>query len=62
MPYQLRYYRVYQGYTQQQVADYLGVARSTYTLYELGKRQAPPSALAQLADFYHVSIDSLMGR
>ena len=35
----LKIARALSGLTQQQVADLTGIARSTYTLYESGKRE-----------------------
>ena len=40
----LRYYRTQAGYSQRQVAEYLGLCRSAYTYYETGK--STPSAAA----------------
>lgn len=37
----LRYYRTRAGYSQRQVAEYLGLSRPAYTYYETGK--APPA-------------------
>lgn len=47
---------------QQQVADYLGITRSAYSNYENGIREIPLELLMKLADFYHVSVDYLLGR
>lgn len=47
------------GLTQRQVAEALGVDRSTYTYYELGKRMPNIVVVYQLARFYQVPIDSL---
>lgn len=48
--------------TQQQIADLLHMQRSVYRRYELGEREIPVWALLQLADYYHVSTDYLLGR
>ena len=44
----LRYYRTQAGYSQRQVAEYLGLCRSAYTYYETGK--STPSAAAYQPD------------
>lgn len=47
---------------QQSIADYLHIRQNTYSQYESGQRQIPLEALSMLADFYHVSVDYLLGR
>lgn len=49
-------------YTQAQLAALLQVHQTTYSSYELGKLGIPPKALMQLADYYQVSVDYLLGR
>lgn len=49
-------------YTQAQLAELLQVHQTTYSPYELGKLGIPAEALIQLADFYQVSVDYLLGR
>ena len=39
-------------YTQDNVADYLGIKRSTYSNYETGDREAPLAVLEKLACLY----------
>lgn len=46
---QLKKARISMGYTQQQVADALGLTASTYCGYETGKRQPDVAKLKQLA-------------
>ncbi len=53
--------RLYYGYTQQEVADALHVSRSTITGYESGKDIVPLKRLNDLANFYHTTIDYLVG-
>ena len=48
------------GYSQQQIADELGISRQTYSNYELGKREANYETLRRLADYFHVSVDLLL--
>lgn len=47
--------------TQKQVADLLGVAQTTYSQYELGKRPLPIDCLIILCKFYNVSSDEVLG-
>lgn len=50
------------GYTQDEIANYLGVSRPTYTRYEQGTRECSFETLKKIADFFDVSIDYLLGR
>jgi repressor LexA len=54
--------REMKGFTQQQVAEALGVDRSTYTKYEIGNIQPDNEKLLQLASIFEVSIDYLLGK
>ncbi|MCL1806458.1 MAG: helix-turn-helix domain-containing protein [Oscillospiraceae bacterium] len=54
--------RVDKDMTQQKVADLLNCKREVYRRYERGIREIPIWALIKLADFYHVSIDYILGR
>ena len=47
--------------SQEQVAKVLGVAQTTYSQYELGKRQIPIDTLIKLCKFYNVSTDYMLG-
>ena len=47
---------------QQQIADFLNIRQNTYSQYENGKREIPIAMLWKLADYYHTSIDYLVGR
>lgn len=49
-------------YTQKKVAEYLGIHPNVYRRYEKGARNFPLEAIIQLADFYNVSTDYLLGR
>lgn len=48
--------------TQQEIARYLGCDQSLYSKYERGERMLPLDFAMKLADFYHVSLDYLVGR
>lgn len=50
------------GKTQEEMAAYLGISRPAYTAYERGRRQPDYAILQRIADYYHVSVDYLLGR
>ena len=58
----IRDLRVDRNYTQQQIADYLGVKQITYSQYEIGVLNYPLDVVIKLADLYEVSVDYLLGR
>ena len=47
--------------TQRQIADYLMCDQSLYSKYERGERELPLSLAVKLAEYYHVSMDYLLG-
>ena len=47
---------------QAEIAAMLGVAQNTYSQYETGKIELTAPILLKLADYYHVSVDYLLGR
>lgn len=47
---------------QREIADYLNCSQQVYSNYELGQRDIPTDVLIRLANFYHVSIDYLLGQ
>ncbi|WP_410772515.1 helix-turn-helix domain-containing protein [Fontibacillus sp. BL9] len=49
-------------WTQEYVAELIGVARPTYTAYENGTKLPPMETLNNLADYLNVSVDYLLGR
>lgn len=49
-------------WTQQYVADNIGVARVTYTGYENGSKIPPPDIINKLADVFNVTTDYILGR
>jgi len=53
--------RTLHGLTQEKVARIVSLPLNTYRNYERGDRQAPMEVLFQLADFYDVSLDYLLG-
>ncbi len=48
--------------TQNDIANVLGTTREAYGMYESGKRQISLKVLDDLAQYYNVSIDYLVGR
>lgn len=48
--------------TQERVGAAINVPQRTYAYYESGQRMIPPRVLCALADFYHVSVDYILGR
>ena len=57
---QLKKARLERGYTQQQVADAIGVTKSTYCGYETNKRKPDVHKIKQIAAFLHTSGDILL--
>ncbi len=47
--------------TQKEVAEYLMCDQSLYSKYERGERDLPLLAAVRLAQFYHTSVDYLVG-
>lgn len=58
----LKKLRTQQGYTQKNVADFLGCSTVVYSRYETGDRMPSVDLLIQLADFFDVTMDELVGR
>ena len=48
--------------TQTQVSQMLGMSQTGYSKYETGENDLPTQVLILLADFYHTSVDYLLGR
>lgn len=49
------------GLTQQEVAVGIGVSRTTYAHYEIGRREPDIGTLTTIAKFFEVSTDYLLG-
>lgn len=54
--------RIASGFTQQEIADKLGVSRSTIGMYETGAREPDYALLEAIADLFNVDTDYLLGR
>jgi hypothetical protein len=57
----LKILRENNGYSQREVAEYLGKERSTYAYYELGKTVPSLDVLVALSKLYEVSCEFLLG-
>lgn len=49
-------------FTQQQVADQLGIAQQTVAHYEAGRMRVPAFMLAPLAQMFGLTVDELLGQ
>ncbi len=56
----LKRFRILNGLTQQQVADLLGIERTAYASYELGRTGMSISNLCKLAKYFGVSLDEMV--
>lgn len=59
---QLKNMRKKYGLTMKQLGNEIGVAESTISQYESGKREPDYATLIKLANYFNVSIDFLLGR
>lgn len=57
----LKELREEKGLTQKQLSEELGINSVTYLHYEKEQREPPLSLLADIAKFYGVSVDFLLG-
>lgn len=53
--------RIKSGLSQKEVSENIGVAKSTYSLYESGNREPNVNAIKKIADVLNVSVDTLLG-
>lgn len=58
----LRYLRTRKGISQAELAEKLGVAKSTISMYEVGKREPDFETLESIADFFNVDMNFLLGK
>jgi transcriptional regulator with XRE-family HTH domain len=47
--------------TQKEMAQILNCSQQAYSNYELGQRDIPTDILIKLSNFYHVSVDYILG-
>ncbi|MDE7401100.1 MAG: helix-turn-helix domain-containing protein [Clostridia bacterium] len=57
----LKELREEKGYTQKQLSDLLGINSVTYLHYEKEQRRPSYELLADIANFYGVTVDYLLG-
>ncbi|MEK3883538.1 helix-turn-helix domain-containing protein [Paenibacillus sp. PL2-23] len=50
------------GMNQETLAGLLGITRASLSHYETNRREPDYELLSRIADFFHVSLDYLMGR
>lgn len=58
----LKYLRVREKMSQAELADKLGVSKSTVGMYELGKREPDFETLEAIADLFNVNMNFLLGK
>lgn len=57
----LKELRAESGLTQKELAAKLNLTRSAYSLYELGTREPSIAVLIDMAKFFEVTLDYLVG-
>ncbi len=62
LPNVLKELRKSKGMTQKEVAHDLNITDRTYGHYETGKREPSIDMLIEIAKYYNISIDYLVGR
>lgn len=58
----IKFYREINGITQQSLADFLGISRTTLSHYESGDRLPNIFIIWKIADYFNISIDEFVGR
>lgn len=58
----MEWLREKRGHTQKELAQKLGIARTTYSGYAHGAREPDLATLNKIADYFEVSTDYLLGR
>lgn len=53
--------RLKRGLSQKEVAEKIGVAKSTYSLYESGNREPNVETIKKISEILDVSADTLLG-
>jgi len=54
--------RIKTGFTMQIISSSLNINIRTYASYENGEREMPYKKLIEIADYYNISLDYLLGR
>lgn len=47
--------------TQEQLSEIIGISKTSVVNYETGTRKVPLSLIKRFSEFFHVSMDELMG-
>lgn len=58
----LKLLRKEKNMSQQELADALGISKSSINMYERGERQPNFEILETIADYFNIDIDYLLGR
>ena len=58
----LRQLRTARDLSQMEFSKQIGISKSSVNMYERGERELPLWAAIKLADYYHVTLDYLVGR
>lgn len=58
----LKYLRRRENLSQSELAEKLGVAKSTISMYEVGKREPDFETLEAIADLFNVDMNFLLGK
>jgi transcriptional regulator with XRE-family HTH domain len=61
MTMRLKELRLQKGVTQQEVARAIGCSANNYARYERGEREPDIATLCSFADYFRVSVDSVIG-
>ena len=56
----LKVIRLQNKLRQHQIADVLGISRSSYCSYEIGRRDVDLETVLKLSRFYNISVDTLL--
>lgn len=56
----LRELRIYHGYKQKDISDYLNITSQAYSNYETNKRTPDVETMRKIAGFYNITIDKLL--
>ena len=57
----VKFFREIKGISQNKLAEKLKISRTTYQSYENGRNQPNIETLIKMADFFGVSVDTLIG-
>lgn len=52
--------RSYHGYKQKDISDYLSITSQAYSNYETNKRTPDIETMRKIAEFYHITVDTLI--